>query len=264
MFDVTATGGVVFHAASGLEANAIAQVQAQVRRRLLRVLVRRGLLPDEDAQAMGQWQHGGGFSVDASIRIEATDRAGRERLLRYCARPPFALDRLRERDGEHLIYEPPKPGPGGSGPQCLTPLELLDRLAALVPPRRLHASRPLPLRSAGADGGFRANWLARSKVCNWPTAGVEAIQPSGCRLAYCSHPGVKGRSGSSSRRSAPQIVRPWTTRSRHRSEPEAGIETDGSCRSDRGKGRRNIHRRTKIVPALSRAPAFEFDQRLGW
>ena len=54
-----------------------------MRRRLLRVFVRRGLLPDEDAQAMGQWQHGGGFSVDASVRIEATDRAGRERLLRY-------------------------------------------------------------------------------------------------------------------------------------------------------------------------------------
>ena len=66
-----------------------------MRRRLLRVFVRRGLLPDDDAQAMGQWQQGGGFSVDGSVRIEATDRAGRERLLRYCARPPFALDRLR-------------------------------------------------------------------------------------------------------------------------------------------------------------------------
>jgi len=39
-----------------------------------------------------------GFSVDGSVRIEATDRAGRERLLRYCARPPLALDRLREHD----------------------------------------------------------------------------------------------------------------------------------------------------------------------
>jgi hypothetical protein len=36
VFDVTATGGVVFHAASGLEANAIAQLQAQVRRRVAR------------------------------------------------------------------------------------------------------------------------------------------------------------------------------------------------------------------------------------
>ena len=34
--------------------------------------------------------HGGGFSVDAGVRIEAADRAGLERLLRYCARPPFA------------------------------------------------------------------------------------------------------------------------------------------------------------------------------
>jgi hypothetical protein len=127
VFDAAATGGVVFHAATGLDATAIALVQAQVRRRLLRGFVRRGLLPDNDAQAMGQWEHGGGFSVDASVRIAAADRAGRERLLRYCARPPFASDRLRERDPEHLLYESTKPGPGGNGPQILTPLQLLDR-----------------------------------------------------------------------------------------------------------------------------------------
>ena len=32
-----------------------------------------------------------GFSVDTSVYIAAQDRAGLERLLRYCARPPFAL-----------------------------------------------------------------------------------------------------------------------------------------------------------------------------
>jgi len=131
VFDAATTGGVIFRAATELEANAIADVQAGVRRRLLRVVVRRGLPPRDDARAMGQWAHGGGFSVDGSVRIEAADRAGRERLLRYCARPPFALERLRELDPEHLIYDPPKRGPGGSGPQLLTPLELLDRLAAV-------------------------------------------------------------------------------------------------------------------------------------
>ena len=40
VFDATATGRVVFHAATGLETNAIAQVQAQVRRRLLHVFAR--------------------------------------------------------------------------------------------------------------------------------------------------------------------------------------------------------------------------------
>ncbi len=80
------TGGVVFHPA-GIEAEAIAAVQAAVRRRLLANFVRRGLLESDGAHAMQASQHDGGFSVDASVRIEADDRAGRERLL-YCARPP--------------------------------------------------------------------------------------------------------------------------------------------------------------------------------
>ncbi len=130
-------------------------MQQCVRRRLLRLFVRRGLLPADDARAMAQWQHGGGFSVAASVRIEAADRAGRERLLRYCARPPFALERLRQLDGEQLSFDNPKSGPGGSGPQILTPLKLLDRLAAVVPPPRVHRHRYFgvlaphsPLRSA--------------------------------------------------------------------------------------------------------------------
>ena len=112
-----------------------------MRRRLLRVFVRRGLLPGDDLRAMGQWAHGGGFSVDGSVRIEAADRAGRERLLRYCARPPFALDRLRELGPERLLYKGTKPGPGGGGPLLLTPLELIERIAALVPPPRIHRHR---------------------------------------------------------------------------------------------------------------------------
>ena len=54
------------------------------------------------------------------------------------ARPPFALDRLRELDRKHLAYVPPKAGPGGSTPHCRTPLERLDRLTALASPPGLH------------------------------------------------------------------------------------------------------------------------------
>jgi hypothetical protein len=103
--------------------------------------------------------------VDSAVRIEAADRAGRERLLRYCARPPFALERLRELDCEHLIYDHPKPGPGG-GPQLLTPLKLLDRIAALMSApgiqRRHHfdllartaAHRKVPLQPPPAGCGL--------------------------------------------------------------------------------------------------------------
>ena len=117
VFEPAPANGVVFRAATELDANAIADVQAGVRRRLLRRFVRRGLLPGDDAQAMAQWQNGGGFPVDGSACVEASDHAGRERLLRHCARPPFALDRLRELDDEHLLDESAKPVRGGTGPR---------------------------------------------------------------------------------------------------------------------------------------------------
>jgi hypothetical protein len=79
MFEPDRTGRVIFSAATGPDANAIAQVQAQVCRRLLRSFVRRELLTGDDARAMAQWEHGGGFSVDASVRIDAADWQGDER-----------------------------------------------------------------------------------------------------------------------------------------------------------------------------------------
>ena len=62
---------------------------------------------------MGGWAHGGGFSLDAAVRSAGADRAGRERLLRYCARPPFALEHLHQHDAAHLLYDLAKPRPDG-------------------------------------------------------------------------------------------------------------------------------------------------------
>ncbi len=57
-------------------------MQTKVRRRLLRALTRRGVLEPEYAEVMASWGHGGGFSVDASVRLEGADRQGLERLRR--------------------------------------------------------------------------------------------------------------------------------------------------------------------------------------
>jgi hypothetical protein len=65
---------------------ALAEIQARVRTRLLRALSRLNLLEREDAPAMGEWEHGGGFSLDASVRIEGEDWQRLERLLRYGVR----------------------------------------------------------------------------------------------------------------------------------------------------------------------------------
>ena len=64
-----------------------------------------------------------------------------QRLLRYCARPPFALEHLHEHHAGHLVYRCPKPRPGGPSALVLTPLELIDKIAALVPPPRTHRHR---------------------------------------------------------------------------------------------------------------------------
>jgi hypothetical protein len=93
VFPPDAEGRLCFHEAVGLTPERIAKGQAQVRRRVLRAFVHRGLLAPEAARHRRAWEAGGGFSVEGSIRVEAHDRAGLERLLRYCARPPLALER---------------------------------------------------------------------------------------------------------------------------------------------------------------------------
>ena len=61
------------------------------------------------------------FSLDASIRVEGPDRAGLERLLRYCARPPVAPERLEQLGEDALIYRFDQPQPDGRTQLRLTP-----------------------------------------------------------------------------------------------------------------------------------------------
>lgn len=89
-----------------------------------------GLLEEHTAREMLAWDHAGGFSLDARVRIAAHDRAGLERLLRYCARPPFALNRIEWQgsgEGEEgvVFYRPPRPTPDGRRVLRLSPLEFL-------------------------------------------------------------------------------------------------------------------------------------------
>ena len=85
-----------------LSAQALARLQSTLRKRIVSLFVRRGLLDQSEGEALRRCAHGGGFSLDAGVRIEGADRQGRERLLRYCARPAFAQERLRQIDAEHL------------------------------------------------------------------------------------------------------------------------------------------------------------------
>jgi len=74
-------------------------------------------------------------------RCTSTAPTAPERLLRYCARPPFALERLERVADYQLVYRFPNPEPDGRTELRPTPLELIDRLAALIPPPPLHRHR---------------------------------------------------------------------------------------------------------------------------
>ena len=75
-----------------------------------------------------------GYSLHAGVRLAAHDREGRERLFRYGARPPFALDRFSELPDGRIAYRLKVPNRRGHTHRVMTPVECLVRLAALVPP----------------------------------------------------------------------------------------------------------------------------------
>ncbi len=77
-----------------------------------------------------------GYNLEASVRVDAENDFSREHLLRYCARPPVALSRLVALPANKLGYRIKKLQNGRSKLRVMTPLELLARLAALVPPPR--------------------------------------------------------------------------------------------------------------------------------
>ena len=147
----------------------LASLTEKVRRRVVRWFRMQRLLDVAAAADMLAWENSG-FSIDASVRITLFRLQLRvycqplEHLLRYCARPPFALERLsviRGADGHitRVRYVLPRhkaanwvgPGrprkstrPGANGVVELSPYEFLDGLADLVPPPRKHRHRLPP------------------------------------------------------------------------------------------------------------------------
>jgi hypothetical protein len=74
-----------------------------------------------------------GFDVHAGVVVSASDREGRERLLRYCARPPLSLSRLSLLSDGRVAYALRTPW-GKHTHRVMDPLAFMARLVALIPP----------------------------------------------------------------------------------------------------------------------------------
>ncbi len=115
-----------------------------------------------------------GFSLHAGVAVPANDRQRLERLCRYVGRPPVATERLSELPDGRLLYELRHRWRDGTTHVAFEPLELIDRLAALVPPPRLHTVRYF--------GVLASRSKHRAEVV--PTETEPAAKPS-CAVGTC-------------------------------------------------------------------------------
>ena len=97
-----------------------------------------------------------GFSLHANTAVHENDRESLERLCRYGARGPVALDRLTFRDDGKVEYRLKRPSRGGATVLVLTPVQFLKRLCALVVKPKVHLTRYF--------GVFAPNAEARAEV----------------------------------------------------------------------------------------------------
>jgi Putative transposase len=81
------------------------------------------------------------FSLHANTQVPAHRRDQLERLIRYTARGAVALERLAEDAHGDLVYTFTKPWSDGTTGMTLSPLELWEKLAAIVPLPRVHLVR---------------------------------------------------------------------------------------------------------------------------
>ena len=92
--------------------------------------------------------------------MNGTDRSKIEKLCRYIARPAVALNRLSLSSSGQVIYTLKKAYDDGTTKIVMTQLELMERLAAIVPRPKIHL-----IRFAGV---FAPHYKYRSEVAPKP------------------------------------------------------------------------------------------------
>lgn len=191
----------------------------------------------------------GGMSLHADVAVPARDRQRLERLCRYVARPPLALERLEElRDGR-LAYRLKTPWRDGTTHVLMERTELLERLAPLVPPPRAHQVRYHGVLAPCASGRDRVvpAGVERSEKEVWP-GGASTADADGADLTLGR---IDGPGGPSS----VVLLAELGIESRH--EPSA-VEADEAVRLEPSRTMKARHAAIDATPpqVSTAAPAY--------
>jgi hypothetical protein len=82
-----------------------------------------------------------GFSLHAATQIAPGDKTGLERLCNYVSRPPLAQGSLQQLSDDEYAFKLKTPWSDGTTHLILSAMELIEKLAALVPPPRVNLVR---------------------------------------------------------------------------------------------------------------------------
>jgi uncharacterized protein (DUF983 family) len=106
-----------------------------------KVLTLRGAMPREGEARQPLCAGIDGFSLHAAVRVEAHDRKRLEQLCRYITRPALSDERVQLNAAGQVELKLKTPWRDGTTHLVMSPLEFMQRLAALVPRPRLHLIR---------------------------------------------------------------------------------------------------------------------------
>ncbi|MCP4959796.1 MAG: transposase, partial [Actinomycetia bacterium] len=120
-----------------------------------------------------------GYNLHGGVVVGGHDRPALVRLCRYIARPPLAKCRLEQRQDGALVLRMKRAWSDGTTSIVFDPVELIGKLVALIPPRRLHL--------VTYAGVFASRSSLRADVVPVPPPDEEVYKK------VCAHPSASSR-----------------------------------------------------------------------
>ena len=117
-----------------------------------------------------------GFSLHAAVRWGADQRKELEHLCRYITRPAIAKERLKRNRAGQVVLQLKSAFKDGTTHIVMSPLEFMQRLAALVPRPRLHLIPFDRLRAGRLHGVLAPNAKLRREIV--PSPPEQATAPA--------------------------------------------------------------------------------------
>jgi len=122
-----------------------------------------------------------GFTLHAAVRVKPEESARLEHLCRYVTRPPLSSQRLSLREDGKVVHELRVPYRDGTTHFVFEPLVFIERLAALVPPPRMHQ---LTYHGVLAPGATWRSDIVPRRVRERPSSGAGSGSTAGACSRY--------------------------------------------------------------------------------